>query len=803
VTSVATNLRLAGRLIRKNPGFSLAVVLTLALGIGINTLIFSIVNAVLLAPLPYRGVDRLVMVWETRPTQSEERSVVAPANFEDWQRQARVFAGLAAFYPAKMNLAGHGDPQQVDGAFVTPGFFRLLRIAPSLGSLPSGTARDRAEPVVVLGHAYWQDHLGGDHGVLGQMLRIDDRLCRVAAVLPPAFDLPHEAVIWVPRPFTAQQRANRERKFLRVVARLAPGVSREQANLALLEVTRNLEREYPATNQGWRADLVPLREELVGQIRPVLLIATTVVGFVLLLACINVLNLLLARAQGRQREIAVRTALGAQRRDLVRQLLAECLLLAVLGGALGLCLAYAGLPALMRMTPVEIPRVREIGLDGRVLAFTATLSLLTGVLFGILPAVSSTRVNLHGTLKEGGGKSSTGAGGVWTRELLVVAEVGLAFALLACAGLMVRTCLTLLKVDPGFKSKKVLTLKVLLPKSRYPTAVEQVAFFERALEQLRALPGVSGAAGATTLPLAGVDVSFDFRIQGRPSLGPGEHQAAGFDAVTPDYFQVMGVPLLAGRAFIPADRADSAPVVIINQALARRYWPRESAIGRRLEVPDAEDKTGREIVGVVGNILHTDLQSGAEPALYLPFPQFPVRSLGLVLKTRGEPAQMANAARRAILVLDPELPVADVGSVADVLLASFARQRWTALLLSAFSLLGLLLAAVGIYGVMAYYSGQRAREIGIRMALGATRAEVLRLVLGRAVQLTGLGIASGCILALLLGRSLSSLLFAVHLDDPMTFLGTAVFLAAVALLASFLPARRAAATAPATVLRTE
>ena len=803
MTSLAGNLRLAARRIRQSPGFSVAILLTLALGIGINTLIFSIVNAVLLAPLPYRQADRLVMAWEIQPQKSDERSQVAPGNFVDWSRQTALFEGMAAYVPIKMNVIGQGDPEQVDGVRVTPGFFDVLRISPLIGSLPGRDAAAEGESVVVLSHGYWQSRFGGDRGVLGRTLHIDDRLCQIAAVLPPTFELPEQGVIWVTQPLAPDAGVKRENKFLRVVARLAPGVGLEPAKRGLTEVARRLEREYPETNQGWLADLVPLREQIVGPIRPVLLIAMTVVGFVLLLACINVVNLLLAREQGRRREIALRTALGARRQDLARQLLTETLLLAVIGGGLGLLLAYAGLPLLMAMSPVEIPRVTQVGIDFRVLAFTAALVLLTGLVFGVFPSLSSTRVDMQGTLKEGGGKTSSGAGGVWTREILVMAEVGLAFAVLVSAGLMVRTCLTLLRTDPGFQPDKLLTMKILLPPSRYPGEPEKSAFFHRALEQLRALPGVAGAGATSSLPLDGLGVMFDFRIEGRPAPGPNEHVVAGFDSVTPGYFEAMRVPLRAGRMFTAADRADSAPVVIVSQELARRYWPGQDPVGQRLEILDAGDVGVREVVGVVGDVLHTDLQTAAEPALYVPYEQYVVRALGLVVKTHGEPGTAAAAARRTILDLDPELPVADVQSFERVVLASFARQRWTALLLSAFSLLGLALAGVGIYGVMAYHSSQRAREIGIRMALGADRGRVLRLVLGRAARLTALGIAGGCVAGLLLGRSLSSLLFAVQPSDPMTFVATALFLAAVSLLASFLPARRAASVAPATVLRAE
>jgi putative ABC transport system permease protein len=804
MTSVAGNLRLAGRRILKTPGFSLAVVLTLALGVGINTLIFSIINAVLLAPLPYEQADRLVMAWETQSARSGEKSEVAPGNFVDWRRQTGIFEEMAAYFPVKMNVAGRGDPEQVQGVRVTPGFFDVLRVAPALGSLPG--ADESADPVVVLSHGYWRERFGGERDVLGRTLRIDDRLCRIAAVLPAAFDLPQGAVIWVPQPITPEASVRRENKFLHVVARLAPGVGLEPAKLALGEVARRLGREYPETNQGWLADVVPLREQLVGPIRPVLLIAMTIVGFVLLLACINIVNLLLAREQGRRREIALRTALGARRQDLARQLLAETLLLAALGGALGLLLAWVGLPLLTAMSPVEIPRlaqVRQVGIDGRVLLFTGVVALSTGVLFGVLPSLSRSRVDLQSTLKEGGGKASTGAGGVWTREILVIAEVGLAFAVLVSAGLMVRTCVALLQTDPGFKADRLLTMKVLLPQSRYPEAPEKISFFGRALERLQALPGVAGAAGTTSLPLSGYDTFFQLRIEGRPSPGPDERPSAGFDSVTPDYFEVMGIPLRSGRAFTAADRADAVPVVIVSQTLARRYWPGENPIGRRLEILDAGDVGVREVVGVVGDILRIDLQSAAEPALYVPFVQYPVRQMALILKTQGSPALAADSARRAILALDPDLAVAEVQTFDRLLLASFARQRWTALLLSVFSLLGLLLAAVGIYGVMSYHSGQRAREIGIRMALGATRGQVLRLVLVKAVRLTILGVAGGCVVGLLLGRSLASLLFAVRPGDPVTFAVTALFLGAVALLASFLPARRAAAAAPAMVLRIE
>lgn len=812
--SIWQDLRLALRTMVRQPGFSAVALLTLALGIGANVAIFSVVDAVLLEPLPYAEPERLVMAWNSRPDQ--ERATVAPADFLDWREQTTRFEGLAAFAGVQFNMAGEGAPELVRGASVSRGFFEVLGVQPLLGHT-FGMGEPSARQVV-LGHGLWVQRFGGDRNILGREVRLNGTAYEVVGVMPPSFDWPAVTPmnadaaqgprLWVPAVHrdvpqlgsnAAQDTSTwRDGSYLRVVGRLRPGVTREQASEELAAIARRLEEAFPDTHARLGVRLVPLREQFVGNVRPLLWVMLGAVGFVLAIACTNVASLFLARAVSRRREFAVRAALGAGRGRLVRQVLTESLVLGAVAGVLGVLLAAWGVDGLVALSPANLPRLGAVEVDGRVLAFAACISLLTGVFFGLLPALQVSGVRLAGVLKQGGGAVTAGAGRL--RGGLVAAEVALAVVLLIGAGLLLRSFLELHAVEPGFRPEGVLTWRVSLSPTEYVGDERKAAFFSQLLEQVRALPGVTSAGAVLSLPLGGDDIRMGLGIEGRPPPDPAERRSPGFQLVSPGYLATLGIPLRGGRDFTSLDTAATEKVVLLNAEAARQYWPGENPVGQRVRV-GSEDGPWRTVVGVVGDVHQGGPSAGVRPEVYIPFTQWTFSFMSFALRTEGDPAALVPMVRAAVQRLDADQPLSDVHTLEAVVHEALARPRFLSLLVGLFASAALLLAAVGLSGVIAYTVRQRTRELGIRLALGARPGDVQGLVLGQGLVLAGVGVVVGLGVAWGLSRWMASLLFEVSTTDPLTFGGLALLVLAVSALATWLPARRAARLDPLIALR--
>ena len=802
------DIRYGMRMLLKNPGFTAAAVLTLALGIGANSTLFSIVNGVLLRPLPFPDPDRLVAVWENVPEKGWDREPFSYPDYSDWKEQSKSFEKMAAYCYAGAVLGEEGSAEFVAGAAVSADLFPILKARPMLGRVFTPEEDRPGGPrVVVLGHGLWQRRFHSSPALVGREILLDGESYTVVGIMPEGFNFPlpgSPRAFWVPLatdPGTRERIELRGNHYLLSVARLRDGVGPEQAEADLDAIARRLEKAYPDTNRGMGAVVFPLHEELVGNVRHALLVLLGAVGFVLLIACANIANLLLARASSRQKEIAIRAALGAGWGRIARQLLVESLLLSLAGGAIGLLAAIWGIDLVIRLAPGPIPRVGEIGLDWRVVCFTLGVSLLTGILSGLAPALRFARPSLDPDLREGRGGEAEGWRRNRVRALLVVSEVALSLVLLVGAGLMLRSFQRLRGVDPGLKSDNVLTVRLSLPEARFADGARKAAFFERLLEQARALAGVRAAGVVYTLPLSGSNRSNSFRIPGKPAA-PGGDPDASFRSISPDYLKVMGIPLLRGRVFNEQDGASAPPVALINETFARRFFPGVDPVGRFVET-DEEKTQRREIVGVVGDVRFDGLDSKMGPEYYVPYPQGPEASVTLVVRTASDPASLAPALREQVRALDPGLPLYDLRPMEDYLVGSVAPRRFNALLLGSFAAVALALAASGLYGVLAYSVVRRTREIGIRVALGAGPGDVLKLVVAQGMFLVLVGLVLGLAGALILTRFLSSLLFGVGAADPLTFAGVSALLAAVALLACLLPARRAAKVDPVTALRYE
>jgi predicted permease len=788
------------RMLLNKPGFGAVAVITLALGIGANTAIFSVVNAVLLSSLPYKDPSRLVTVLH------DESKPVAPANFFDWRDQNQVFESMAAAQYWTPNLTGVDRPEHLDALQLTAHMFHLLGVNPALGrTFIAGEDQPGNEHVVVLGHRLWQRQFGGDAGVVGQQITLDGEGYTVIGVMPPNFQFAPfwatRAELWAPLNL-ATRIDDRGGQSLRVFARLKPAVTRRQAQAEMETIHQRLEQQYPESNKGLAVFVDPLLEKVVGKTRPALLILLGAVGFVLLIACANVANLMMAKATARQKEIAVRTALGATRGRIIRQLLTESVMLALAGGAMGLLLAAWGIDALVALSPSNLPRVQTISLDRYVLCFTLAISVLTGVLFGLAPALHASKLDLNEALKEGGRGSTEGKrSGV--RRLLVISEIALALVLLVGGGLMIRSFLRLQSIDPGFNPRNVLTMTVSLAGSQHSTSTKRLVFFDELLGRIESLPGVQSASAINHLPLGGDTWGIGFAIEGRPLPPPGERPGAVYRIVRPRYFQTMGATLLEGRDFTERDNESASGVVIINETFARRHWPNEDPIGKRIRI--AIDESGpREIVGVVKDVKQREWTAEPQPEMYLPhFQAAAPRYLTLVVRANSSPLNLAAAVEGEVWAIDKNLPVSEVRSMEEVIAASIAQQRFNVLLLGIFASVALILAAVGIYGVMSYSVTQRTQEIGIRIALGAQTSDVLKMVVGQVMKLVAIGIGAGLIGAFLLTRLLSSLLYEVSATDPVTFAAIALVLTSVALLACYLPARRATKVDPMVALRYE
>jgi predicted permease len=807
------DLRYAWRSMRTNPWFTAIAVVTLALGIGANTAIFSVVNAVLLRPLPFRDPARLVTVFGTNPRLHVTNDVVSYPAYLDWQAQNHALAGIEAWAGWSFNLSAGDQPEQVPALRVTPGLFSLLGVAPALGRgfLPEERQPGRNH-VLLLSHDLWVRCFASDPQILGRKVTItadtDAESYTVVGVMPAGFQFTGPWVqAWVP----LLPDPNRGHGFITVVGRLKADAGIRQAQVEMDTISARLAKAYPRQMEGLGAHVVPLHQQMAGDLRAGLYVFLGAVAFVLLIACANVASLLLARAAARQRETAIRASLGASRSRLIRQFLTESLLLSLVGGAAGLVIGWwsvAGLVALLSNVHLQVHGVDQIRVDPVVLGFTLMLSLATGLVFGLAPAVHGSGADLNETLKEGGRTQAAGGQRARLRKLLVISELALSLVLLAGAGLLMRSFLLLERVTPGFRPEKLLTMLVHLPRSRYPELPKQVAFFDEALERIARIPGLRSVGVVNSLPMSGDQDSESFDIEGRPSP-EGESQSAGDREINAAYFRTMGIPLLSGREFTWRDTAGAPKVVIINESMARRFWPGENPVGRRLSL-EKKPPVWREIVGVVADIRHSGLAHDPAPEMYFPYPQSPasmyyspVAHLYLVIRADGDPMALLNAVRAQILVIDRNQPVSYVKTMERLMADSVAPQRISLLLIGIFAGMALVLASAGIYGVVSYTASRRTHEIGVRIAMGARSSDVLKLVLGEGLRLVAAGVAVGLAGALALTRVLERVLYGVRPGDPLTLIAVSVVLAAVALAASYVPARRASKVDPVEALRYE
>jgi putative ABC transport system permease protein len=798
------DLRYGWRALLKKPGFTLTAVVALALGVGANTAIFSVINGVLLRSLPYGEPDRIVMLWERNPAAKSDKNVVSPANFLQWQKQSHSFSQMAAVADFPANLTGGGgEPEEIKAQFVSHDFFAALGVQPAIGrSFTANEDRKGDDLVIVLSHQLWQNRFGADPAILGKQATVSGRQRTIIGVMPPGFHfLDPEVKAWMPLGLNpATNYWETSGRYLRAVARLKAGVSLSQAQAELTGIAKQLEQAFPKYNTGWSINLVAMHEQITGEIRPILLVLLAAVVFVLLIACANVANLLLSRAAARQKEFALRAALGAGRMRLIRQVLTESVLLAFIGGLSGVLLAYWGIHWLVAFGP-DIPRLSEIGIDLRVLAFTFAVSLMTGLFFGLIPALQASRPDLNDALKEGS-RGSTGGRSRTVRNLFVVSEVSLALVLLIGAGLMIRSFLRLQSVDTGLKPQNLLTMRLQLPSKKYPEHHQVVAFYKRVQERIATLPGVQAVGAISYLPLTGLAARDGFRIVGQPPPAPGAEPGVEVRVTTPGYFRAMGIPLLKGRLLNERDGAEPR-VVLINQTMATKYFPNQDPLGKRIVV--TWDGSGREdqIVGVVGDNREAALEKEAEPAIYWPHPREPYSGMALVIRASGDAAVLTTAVVKEIRALDPEQPVADVRTMQQVIDGSIARPRFNTILFTIFAGAALVLAAVGLYGVMNYSATQRIHEIGIRMALGATRQDIMRLVVGHGMVLTLIGIGVGVAASYGLTRVMQAFLFGIGATDAITFISVSALLIFVALVANYLPARKATRVNPVIALRYE
>lgn len=813
--TIFQDVRYALRQMLKNPGFALVAVLTLALGIGANSAIFSVVNGVLLRPLAFRDPARLVRVWHVPPPKSfpgMTRFSVSAANYVDWENQNHVFESMAIYSYRFFTLTGTGKPEQIMACAVSPKFFDVLGVAPLIGRslLPEENQPGRSN-VVLLSYSYWQEHFGSNRDIVGHNVTIDGRNYQIAGVMPASFRFPDTVQMWTPMAWTDQERAVRGEHHYVVIARLKPEISANAAQAEMNTISSRLQQLYPADDKGWGAVVVPLHEDMVSDVRPAMLVLLGAVACVLLIACVNVANLILARAFSRQKEIAIRTALGASSARVLRQVMTESVLLAIVGGALGLAVAPAGIRLIMAFLAGKVPASVEVGLDARVLAFTAGISLLTGVLAGILPGIRLARKNVSQTLKEGLGRTDTDSGGNKTRSALVVAEFALSLVLLMAAGLMIRSFQRLHEVNPGFDPQRVLTAQVAVSQKEFATPKDQVQFFDQLLQQVRSLPGVEAAGLADDIPMDRNGSHQPIAIDGRPVLPMSEQPEVDVRLISPGYMGALHIPVLQGRDFDDNDIAGRPGAVLISQSMAREFWPGEDAIGKHLTLTFYPG-ISREVVGIVGDVKLDGLdQTRPATALYAPLGQLSEPSNGgwrsfpmsLVVRTATNPAGVSSSVEAAVHRINPNIPVRDVATMQDLVATSLSQPRFSTLLLGAFAGLAVLLAAGGIYSVLSYSVRRRVNEIGIRMALGARINDVLRMIVYEGMKLALFGVLIGAVAALAFGRVMSSLIFQVRPGDPLTFVAVTALLGAVAFLASVVPAYRAARVDPMKALRYE
>ena len=811
-----SDMRFSLRTLRRNQAFSAGAIVVLALGIGANTAIFSVVNAVLLRPLPFDDPSRIMQVWHVPPAKSfpgMTKFSVSPANYLDWRSQSSSFEQMAAYGFRSFTVGGKERPEAIQAAAVASDFFALLRVAPVLGrTFTPDEDRPGEGHVVVLGYNFWRDHFASDRNIVGRGILLDGETYSVVGVMPETFRFPSWGKIWIPLAWTNETRAVRGNHNYLVISRLKKGVDIRQAQAELSAICTRLEHLYPEDDKGWGAVIQPLREELVGDVRPALLVLLGAVAFVLLIACANVANLVLAKTLARRKEIAIRTALGASRIVVLRQILAETVLLSVAGGALGLFLARFGISLIVRVLGHRIPGFMQITLDVPVLTFTLLLSVVAGVLAGLIPAVRFTSADVNEALKQGQSRGSSDVRGGGTRRLLVISEVALSLVLLIGAGLMIRSLWELRKVQPGFDPHNVLTMSVPLPRNRYSSPAGQINFFQDVLAHIRALPSIDSAGVIDSLPLSSDGGSHQpFSIEGRPVQQMSDQPEVDVRLISPGYLQAMHIPVLRGRNLTDADATGRPGAALISDSLARRFWPKEDPIGRHITLTFFPGVV-REIVGIVGDVKLDSLDETRPVAtIYVPLAQLTVptqqtwHSFGMTfaVRTNSDPLNSVAAVTKAIREVGPDLPVVDVMSMNDVIAQSVSPQRFNMLLLASFAGLALILAAVGIYSVLSYTVRRRIREIGIRMALGASNHDVIRLVLADGLKPILAGVALGLAAALALGRVVSSLIFGVRATDPLTFAAVALLLLLVGILATIIPAYRATGIEPVRILREE
>jgi len=811
MTTLLSDIRFGLRVLVKNPTVTLIALVALTLGIGANTAIFSVVNAVLLRSMPYADADRLVIVWEKKQGATTDQNVINLGNFFDWKEQNHVFTDMAAFFDTTANLTGDAEPEEIPLQAATPNLFSVLGTNPFLGrTFTDEDAKDGQPRVAVISYGLWQRRFGGNNQIIGKKMILNNQENTIIGVLPPEFGWhvqkgslsSKSAEIWRPWQVSSELRA-RVGRFATSVARLKSGVTPKQAQADMDMVGARLAHDYPNFNTTWGVNVVPLRTQFTGNIRRPLLILLGAVGFVLLIACANVANLLLARASARRKEIAVRSGLGASRLRIARQLLTESLLLSLGGGLLGIALAWWGTKALIALSPPSLIGLGGVKVNLPVLGFTLGLSLATGIVFGLVPTIEASRVDLLGSLKEGGKNIGGSTGSHRFRNVFVVIQVALALVLLVGAGLLAKSFRRLQSVDPGFNPNNLLTMRINLPERRYDSDAKQLNFFKQAAEQIRALPGVQSVGSINTLPFTGLHSGTSVFVEGKPTPPPGQELSTGICVTDLNYFEAMQIPLKRGRLFTPQEASEMHHVVVVNESFVRENLQGEEPIGKRVTIEMKDENVPTEIIGVVGDNKHKGLDIDPGPMAFWPQPELVYPWMTFAIRTTGDPSSIAPAARAVIHGIDPLQPIGEVSTMENLLSTSVARSRFSATLLGVFSIVALFMAAVGIYGVMSYTVLQRTHEIGVRIALGAQRADVMRLVLMKGFVLAVIGVGLGLAASFALTRLISSLLFDVTATDKTTYAVVGAGLFAITLVACFIPARRATKVDPLKALRYE
>jgi putative ABC transport system permease protein len=810
MTTLLVDIRFGARMLLKSPMMTIIALLALMLGIGANTAIFSVVNAVLLRSFPYGDPERLVLVWEKKEGGRTDQNVINLGNFYDWKDQNQVFTDMAAFFDRSFNLTSDGEPEEVPGQFAMPNLFSVLGTSAMLGrTFVAEDGREGQPRVIVISHGLWLRRFGGDRNIIGREIILNEVPNTIVGVMPPNFgwhirrgtQASKPADIWIPWQVSNELKQRRGR-FASAVARLKPGVPMDQARREMETIGARLSQQYPEFNTKWGVNVVPLRTQMTGEIRRPLLILLGAVGFVLLIACANVANLLLARASARRKEIAVRAGLGANRWRIARQLLTESVMLSLLGGILGVVVAWLGTKALVSLSPPALIDLKSVGVSIPVLAFTFGLSVLTGIVFGLVPALEATRFDLHGSLKEGGKNVGGSTGGHRVRSFFVVTQVALALVLLVGAGLLLKSFRRLQAVDTGFNANNLLAVRVNLLPRKYETDQQTLDFFKQAVERMKAIPGVEAAGAINTPPFTGLYSGTGVDVDGQ-KLPPGQRLTTGVCVTDANYFQTMQIPLLKGRLYTPQEATEMRHVVLVNETFVRKNLGGQDPLGRKLTIYMKDENVPTEIIGVVADHKHLGLDVTVEPVAYWPHPELVYSGMWLMVRTRGDASAVAPAARNVIHSIDPQQPIGEVSTMESLLATSVARARFSASLLTVFSFVAMVMAAVGIYGVMSYSVLQRTHEIGVRMALGAQRFDVLRLVVKKGIVLGAIGIVVGLAASFALTRLISTLLFEVTATDTVTFVIVSLGLFLVTLIACYVPARRATRVDPLKALRYE